>query len=141
MEQAQVDARRRAWFRVALLAGVGYFVVGKVFALSPDHLRAWRLAAWAVSGLVYAVHIAYEHFGLQSSRRVTALHTAVAVAIGAIALAVAGMVHALSSDSGIGPEWLLALVLWPLVTAVPAFLVALVAGTILARFPRGADAG
>jgi len=33
---------------------------------------------------------------------------------------------------------LLALLLWPVITALPAFVVALVAGTVLARLPRKA---
>ncbi len=93
-----------------------------------------------VSGGAYAVHIGYEHFRLRNSPRVTALHVAVAVAIGAFALAVAGMIHSLSTASGMRPAWLLALVIWPAVTAVPAFLGALIAGAVLARLPRSADA-
>src|SRR5450759_888224 len=33
-----------------------------VFALPADHVHAWRLAAWMVSGVAYAAHIGYEHF-------------------------------------------------------------------------------
>ena len=137
-------ARRLGWVRAALLVGVVYLLIGRVFALPVDQVRAWRLAAWLVSGAAYAAHIGYEHLRLRSSPRVTASHAALGVAIGAIALAVAGMVHALSTGSVIGPAWLLALVAWPLVTAVPAFLVALVAGTVLARLSRtrgGLDPG
>jgi NADH-quinone oxidoreductase subunit M len=39
----------------------------------------------------------------------------------------------------IGP-WLLALVVWPAVTGIPAFLGALVAGAVLTRFSGSADA-
>jgi len=55
------------------------------------------------------------------------------LSIGAIALAVAGMIHTLSSGAGVRPAWLLALVIWPAVTAVPAFLAALVTEAALAR--------
>ena len=54
------------------------------------------------------------------------------LSIGAIALAVAGMIHTLSSGAGVRPAWL-ALVIWPAVTAVPAFLAALVTEAALAR--------
>jgi hypothetical protein len=136
-----VDAsRRQEWIRVALLFGVVYFVIGRLFALPADHVRVWRLAAWMVSGVAYAAHIGYEHFKLRSSPRSTAVHVAVAVAIGAFALAVAGMIHSLSTTSTIRPVWLLALVIWPAVTAVPAFLGALVAGAVLQRLPQSADA-
>ena len=133
-------SHRQAWVRAALLLGVVYFLIGRVFALPADHVRVWRLAAWLVSGVAYAAHIGYEHFRLRNSPRLTALHAALAVAIGAIGLALAGMIHSVSTASAIRPAWLLALVIWPAVTAVPAFLVALVAGTVLARVRRSADA-
>lgn len=133
-------SHRQAWIRAALLVGVVYFLIGRGFTLPADHVHLWRLAAWVVSGAAYAAHIGYEHFRLRHSPRLIALHAALAVAIGAIALAVAGMIHSLSVASTIQPAWLLALVIWPAVTAVPAFLVALVAGTVLARLPRSADA-
>lgn len=127
--------------RPALLVGAAYFLVGRLFALPAGDVRAWRVAAWLVSGLAYAAHFAYEHFRLRSAPRSTALHTAFAVALGAIALAVAGMVHSLSIGAGLRPAWLLALVVWPAATAVPAFLGALAAAAALARLARGKDAG
>jgi hypothetical protein len=130
---------RQAWVRAALLFGVAYFLIGRVFALPADHVHAWRLAAWLVSGVAYAAHIGYEHFRLRNSPRSTAVHVAVAVAIGALGLAVAGMIHSLSTASTIRPAWLLALVIWPAVTGVPAFLGALVAAAILKRLPHSAD--
>jgi hypothetical protein len=133
-------SHRQGWVRVALLVGVAYLLIGRVFASPTDHARVWRLAAWLVSGVVYTAHIGYEHFTLGYSSRVTAVHTALAVAVGAFALALAGMMHSLSTESGIRPAWLLALVAWPAVTAIPAFLVALVIGMALARLPRSADA-
>jgi hypothetical protein len=136
-----VDAsRRQPWIRAALLVGVAYFLIGRLFTLPANHVHVWRLAAWMVSGGAYAAHIWYEHFRLRNSPRLTALHVAVAVAMGAIALAVAGMIHSLSTVSAIRPAWLLALVIWPAVTAIPAFLGALVAGAMLQRLSRGADA-
>lgn len=127
---------RRAWVRAALLVGVAYFLIGRGFTLPPGPVRAWRLAAWLVSGGAYAAHIAYEHFRLRSSPRLAALHVALAVAIGAIGLAVAGMIQSLSTISAIRPEWLLALVIWPAVTAIPAFLGAFLAGWVLGLLPR-----
>jgi hypothetical protein len=131
-------SRRSAWVRAALLVGAAYFLVGKVFALPAGHARAWRLAAWLVSSVAYAAQIGYEYFWLRSSPRTTALHAAVAVAIGAFALALAGMIHSLGAASSIRPAWLLALVLWPAFTAIPAFFVALVSATMLERFARRA---
>lgn len=127
------------WIRAALLAGVAYFLIGRVFALPANDVRLWRFAAWAISGVVYAMHIGYEHYRMRASPGPAALHVAVAVAIGALLLAVGGMVHSISTASTLRPVWLLALVLWPVFTAAPAFVGALVAGTVLARVPRRAD--
>lgn len=136
-----VTSARQRWVRAALLAGVAYLLVGRVFAVPATHLRAWRLAAWLVSGGVFAAHIAYEHFTLRSSPRTLALHAALAVAVGAVGLAVAGMIHSLSAGTPLRLAWLLALVAWPAVTAVPAFLVALAAGALLSRLTRSINAG
>ena len=127
------ESRRQQWIRTALLVGAAYFVIGRVFAVPSANLRLWRLAAWMLSGLVYLAHIWYEHFRLRDSSRSTALHVALAVAIGAIGLALAGMIHSLSIGSPLRPAWLLALVLWPAITAIPAFLGALVAAAVLSR--------
>lgn len=127
---------RQSWLPVALLLGLVYFLIGRLFALPANNVHLWRLAAWLVSGGVYAAHIGYEHFRLRNSPRSAALHVAVAVAIGAFALAVAGMIHSLSTASSIRPTWLLALVLFPAVTAVPAFLGGLVAAATLLHLSR-----
>lgn len=125
-----------AWVRATLLLGVGYLLIGRVFALPTEHVRAWRLAAWVISGIAFAAHIGYEHFRLRDTPRVTAVHVALAVAIGAAGLAIAGLVHSLSTAAGLRPVWFLAIVLLPAVTAIPAFLVALAATTMLARLER-----
>jgi hypothetical protein len=135
---------RKLCVGAVIVVGTAYFVVGFVFAAlaNPsvsDQVRAWRLAAWAVSAAVFAAHIGYGHFRLGNPPRAMALHAAVAVAVGAFLLAVAATVHA-SLVASHAPYWrfLLALLVWPLVTALPAFLVALVAGALLARLPRRA---
>lgn len=126
---------RRGWVRAALLIGVAYLLIGRGSTLPAGHVEMWRLAAWAASGVVFAAHIGYEHFRLRSSPRRTASHAALAVAIGAFGLAVAGMAHSFVTPAGFRPAWLLALVLWPLITAVPAFLAALLTAVVLARLP------
>ena len=83
--------------------------------------------------MVFGAHIGYEHFRLRYTPRSTASHAAVAVAIGALALAVAGAIHKLVTTSALEARWLLAFIVWPVATAVPAFLVALVAALVLAR--------
>jgi len=125
-----------------LIVGVVYVVAGYGSALVdssvPAQMRfAWRLGAWVTCGVVYGAHIAYEHFRLRNSPFATAWHVAMAVALGAFFLAVAATVHAAMVSSH-APLWqfLIALVAWPIITAVPAFVVALAIAAVLARFPR-----
>src|SRR5436190_17123202 len=84
---------RQSWFGTAIVIGVLYCVIGIVFALPSNQVRMWRLAAWVVSAAVYAAHIGYEHFRLGNRPRATALHAALAVAVGAFGLAVAANFH------------------------------------------------
>ena len=60
-----------------------------------------------------------------------------AVAFGAFALALAANIHDLGSASGYRPRMLIALVAWPLLTGVPAFIVALVVAAGLGLKRRG----
>lgn len=132
--------RRQRWLGTTLLAGALYFLIGRGFAAPVTHAHAWRLAAWVVSGAVFAAHIVYEHFRLRSAKRALASHAALAVAIGAFGLAVAGALHTLRAGSALRATWVVALLAFPLATAVPAFLVAFAAGAALARGSRGAHA-
>ena len=133
-------SQSKLWIRDALLVGVVYCAIGRLFVTPDTHAQAWRLAAWIVSGALFAAHIGYEHFKVRSSARTIAWHVAMPVAIGAFLLAVAAALHSLSVQSAIGPLWLLALVAWPVITAVPAFGVALVVSKLLARFRPNSEA-
>jgi hypothetical protein len=116
---------QQPWFGTAILIGVLYCVIGIVFALPSKQVLMWRLAAWAMSAALYAAHIGYEHFRLRNSFRFTALHVAVAVGIGGFGLAVAATVHSLFVTPNYSRwRFVVALVAWPLITAVPAFIVA-----------------
>jgi hypothetical protein len=110
-----------------------YFLIGRLFSLPTEHVQSWRLGAWAVSAAIYAAHIAYEHFTLLSPPRSTATHVALAAAFGAFALALGAMAHTLSSGTALRPVWLVAIVVWPAGTAIPAFLIAWVIAATLAR--------
>lgn len=129
------ERSRPSWVPIALALGIGYVLVGIVFARPTTHAQAWRLAAWAVSGIGYAWHIWHENARLRHSPAVAAWHVAVAVALGACALAVGANIHAMSVDSPIRQRQLLllAIVLWPLITALPAFLLALGIGAVVTR--------
>jgi hypothetical protein len=126
------DSGRQRWLITVILVGVLYLAVGITSATlagtaASDQMRSfWRLSAFVISAMVFAAHIAYEHFRLRNTARPTAWHASVAVAFGAFALALMANIHDLGSASGYRPRMLIAFVAWPLLTAVPAFIVALV---------------
>lgn len=119
-----------------------YPVVGIIFAAlaNPSASNAmritWRLAAWLVSAAAFAAHLGYEHFRLRSSPSRAALHVSVAVALGAFFLAVWVNIQHWGASSHQSPLAPWALVVFPAVTGVPAFVVALVAAAGLARTRR-----
>jgi hypothetical protein len=126
--------KKKHWFLFALLTAGVYAAVGILFALPASHVRVWRLAAWLVSAVAYSIHLSFECFHLRNPSLLGALHVSVAVALGAFGLAVGANVHSLLVGSREHYQLLLlALVAWPVLTALPAFLVALAAGRLLPR--------
>ena len=129
--------------RAMVLLGVFYCVVGLVSgslagrATSHQALVAWRWAAWVISAIAFGAHIVYEQVRLHTSPRITALHVSCAAGLGAFGLAVAANIHGLTVSPG-RPALLmvLSLVIWPVMTAVAAFVVALVAASLFARVWR-----
>jgi hypothetical protein len=123
--------------------GIVYCAVGIVFGLlagqaeSNQGLVAWRWAAWVVSAIVFGAHIVFEQLRLGSSPRITALHVSCAAGLGAFGLAVAAVLHGLTV-APYRPSLLvvLSLAIWPVMTALSAFLVALVAAVLFARVWR-----
>ena len=101
--------------------------------LPGTHQHAWQLAAWVVCAAAYATHIAYEHFRLHNRLGPAALHVALAVALGAFGLAVGANIHSLAVDSTDQQHQrlLLALAIWPVMTALPAYLFAYGANAVL----------
>ena len=130
--------QRRSWFPPAVLLGAVYAAVGIGFALPATHPRAWRLAAWVVSGLAYAAHLGYERFRSRSSPGSAALHVAVAAGLGGLGLAIGALIHSVARGMPIEHQLrlLIALAVWPLVTGVPAFLLGLVVSGALVRATR-----
>ena len=126
------------WARAAILFGVGYAVAGVLFAIPLTHVQFWRLAAWGVSGVLLATHIAYERFRLNSSPVTAAWHIGLGAAIGGFGIAAAANTHALLATTP-NPNQkmlLLALAIWPIITGLPALLVALGVSAALARVRR-----
>ncbi len=131
------------WLRVVLTIGFVYLVAGLVFAelaksaSSNEARTAWRLAAWVISAAAFAAHIGYEHLRLNASPRTTALHAAAAVALAALGLAVAANVHGLRVGSSHQTALMISLVAWPVLLAIPSFIAAFTATTILTLLRRG----
>jgi hypothetical protein len=135
------ESGHRRWLRGAILVAFVYFAAGIIFAAlagatTSSQMRVtWRLAAWATSAIAFAAHIRYEYFRLRNSP-MTALHVSTAVALGAFSLAVTANIHARSAASSHQWSLAIALVAWPVLTAVPAFVVALSATAVLTRTRR-----
>lgn len=128
-----------AWRAIVLLSVV-YVVAGIGFgalagqAASHRAVVAWRWAAWVVSAIGFGAHILFELHRLRSSPKVTARHVSFAAGLGAFGLAGAGNVHALAvSPQQHSVLLVLSLVIWPVMTALPAFVVALVAAMLATR--------
>lgn len=131
--------RSPRWLAVALVAAAAYALVGTsstvLAATAGAHgmVLFWRWSAFFSSGVVFLVHIAYERLRLGSGVAGTAWHTSLAVALGALGLAAVANVREAVSAVAYRPRMLVALVGWPLVTAVPAFVVALVVASMVRR--------
>ncbi len=130
---------RRLSLSVVLLVAVVYLVAGLVFgelagsAPTMTMRLTYRRLAWLVSGVAFAFHIGYGLFRLGNSCRATATHASIAAGLGAFGLAAAATVHGLLATN-YRRSIALALVLWPLITAVPAFVVAFLGAWVLKRW-------
>jgi len=124
------------WQRAVILFGIVYLVVGVFFpnpSASNELQFVWRLGAWVICALAFAIHIGLEHFRFRDSPYRTALHVSASVSIGAFALAVAANINALRTGTGNQRLLVLALVIWPIMAGVPAFIIALVIAAVLER--------
>jgi len=127
---------KHQWLRAVILFGIVYVIVGVAFpnpSASNKTQFMWRLAAWLICAVAFAIHIGLEHFRLRNSPRRTAFHASLSVALGGFGLAGAANIHALRAQTGNQRLLALALVIWPLITSVPAFVVALTVAAGLAR--------
>ena len=133
------DLTRKSWIPVGGIIGVTYALVGIVFAMPAAHAQMWRLAAWVLSAVIYTAHICYERFRLGNPHGRTALHVEFGAAIGAFGLGVGANIHAHQIETTAQHRLLLmlSLALWPLITALPAFCVAVATSWVLMRIVRG----
>ncbi len=133
---------RKRWLRAVILLGAAYFVFGIAFAAfagsagSNSMRETWNRLGFVASAIAFALHIGYEHFRLRNSTLTIALHVSIAVALGAFALAVSANVHGYRAGSSNQRLLAFALIAWPALTAIPAFLVALVAAAGLTLVRR-----
>jgi len=137
----------KRWLRRVLFTGVFYTVVGVTFSAlagsaGTDQARVmWRLTAWMASAIAFAAQLGYEQLKLHSSSFSTAWHCAMAVALGALGLAVSANLHALRAASSNQRSHALSLVLLPVLCGLPAFGVALAAAGALRLARRGHQSG
>ena len=129
--------------RGVVFLGVVYSIAGIVSgalagqAASHQAVIAWRWAAWLVSAIAFGAHIVYEQVRLRTSPKITALHVSSAAGLGAFGLAIAANVHAqIVSPQQHSLILVLSLAIWPAMTALPAFVVALVSAILFARVRR-----
>ena len=123
---------RRGWLPALIGIGASYFLIGWIVGTLAGNAAGTRvrLAAWAISGIIFVAHIAYERTRLRNNSSTTALHAAGAAAVGGFLLAVAATINK-SMHGGADARYLLALVIWPVIVAVPAFGAALIASAII----------
>ena len=143
MTDAPLTLRR--WFGRACLVALVYSIAGIVFGAlagrAPSHhgVVAWRLAAWLVSAITFAAHIWVDGERRGFPPLQSAYHAAVGAGLGALGLAAAAASHShLAHTANRFP--LSALIIWPLITAIPAFLAAYVVAAVLRRTHKGLPA-
>ena len=101
---------RKRWLRAVVLLGVLYCVIGLAFsafarwAAFNSMRENWNRLAFVACSIAFAIHIAYEHFRLRNSPRITAWHASLAVAVGALGLALSANIHDLWSPTVIDRE-------------------------------------
>ena len=135
-----VAATGKAWLWPAATAALAYPIEGVVLALptqfAPSHVAvvAWRLFAWAVAAVTFVLHLGYEHRRLGSPPARGAFHCAAAVAAGGFLLALWIVARPAWDPAAHSSRFApLALIAFPLMTGVPAFIVGLGALALLRR--------
>jgi hypothetical protein len=129
----------RVW--AILLAGACYVLVGTGTAALAGHasssvgVKTWRFAAWLLSLGVFVIHFITER--RRSERLKVASSVAFGVALGALGAAALGPVRAHWAEPTRTKLVLLSLIAWPIVTGVPAFVVAFVGASIFGRTSIG----
>jgi hypothetical protein len=130
------------WLPAVILVALGYVLVGYCTTLFADSAATdlmrnmWRRAAFLVSGFVFVLHFWYDFYRRHHPPRATALHASLSVALAAFILAVQANVHAWVTGTGNTTMLAIALLVWPTMTGIPAYLVGRAVGALLARRRR-----
>ena len=125
-----------------LIAAIVYIVIGLgtaalANATTGSARSAWRLGAWGLSFAIFLAQIAYGRLRRNEPARVTARDAAIAVALAAFVLALLGPVRSHWNAADFHRATLLSVVVWPILTGIPAYLVAwLIATTIIGLYRR-----
>lgn len=119
----------RRWLPAALLAALAYIVAGfAVFVLvqrMPEHVGLIRKGLLLLCLVPFALHLTWEHTRLGSAMVPASLHTALAAALGAFFFALSAVISVHLTGTGNLHALLFSLVIWPVATFVPAFLLSL----------------
>jgi hypothetical protein len=131
----------RSWQRVVSF-GLVYLGLGVGSAMISNDLESALLQASIRVGIFFiAVVVFYCHLRVERIRSVTrlqatALMTSGAVAFGTFLLAAYAVSMAWREYSHLPTTLLVALLIWPVATGLPAFLASLVLGSVMVRFRR-----
>ena len=115
----------------ALLAGLAYIAIGRFFPNPAVDPFWWRLGAWILSAMVLVTHLMYEH-----RRHPFASHAARNVALGAAIGGFGLALWAAARSGALSHRWTAALIAWPLLLAIPSFIVAYAGATLLQRLSK-----
>ena len=132
-----MNNQKSQWLRAVLLTGAIYCTIGIGFSAfagwssSRRVVVAWNIASFVVSLVVFAVHIGYDYFRHGNRPLIVAWHASLAVALGSFLLAVSANIHSFRVANSPHGLLAIALVVWPLMVGIPAFVVALIAAAAL----------
>ncbi len=125
------------------LAALAYAVIGVLTAeLSASATgvmhQGWRFAAWILSALIFVAHVWVIRIKRHQTVPRSALLAALGAGCGGFVLAAAANVHSVMTHTGRHGLLGLALLIWPLAIFIPAFVVALMLGTVMAGWSHKA---
>lgn len=131
----------RWWQRVASF-GLVYLGLGVGSAVTSNELESApvqasiRVGIFLVAVAVFCGHLRVELVRSAQRLGASALISSSAVALGTFLLAVYAVSLSWWDSSHVSMSLLSALLIWPVATSLPAFLAALVLGSVMVRFHR-----